>query len=165
VAAHGNALGQVVDAVCPLKVIAQIIEQDVETAFGINRPVAARPVFTEGNPSGLCPHSNTGASLTASMLHVHDPLRSLCVNPGTDPGGQRGWRCPQTMGDLRDHLLYFYGFFKMVQLVFADPPFGCFHQQLRIVILVREKCVKRQANVGPFFSDLVVTNLNYFFSQ
>ena len=37
---------------------------------------------------GQCPHSNTGSSLAASMMNVHDQVLSLCVNVGTDPGGQ-----------------------------------------------------------------------------
>lgn len=74
-AAHGNALGQIVNAVCPLEGSAQIIEQDVETAFGINPPVPARPVFTQGTPSGAVPTFQYGRIDDARSRSITQPVR------------------------------------------------------------------------------------------
>ena len=45
----------------------------------------------------------------------------------------------------------------------ANPPFRSLHKQLRIVIFVSEKGVKRQTNIWSFFSNFFVTNCNHFF--
>lgn len=46
----------------------------------------------------------------------------------------------------------------MVQSVGPDPPFGRFHQQLRIVIAVGEESIKGEPDLGPLLLDLSVAH-------
>jgi hypothetical protein len=64
-----------------------------------------------------------------------------------------------------NHFLDLQGLFKMVQLVLANPPFGRFHQQFRIVIPVGEKRIKRQADGRAFLRNFFIAHRDDFLSQ
>lgn len=53
-----------------------------------------------------------------------------------------------------------YGFLEVIEALRHDPPLRGFHQQLRIVVLVGKKRIKRQADVFAFLLDLPRADLD-----
>jgi hypothetical protein len=48
----------------------------------------------------------------------------------------------------------------MIKFVGLNPLGSSFHQKLRIIILIRKECIKRDAYIQAFGVDLLITDLD-----
>jgi hypothetical protein len=66
---------------------------------------------------------------------------------------------------LLHHLLDLHSLLEMIQLMRPNPPFGRLHQQLGVIIFVREESVEGESDTQTFIRNFAIADFHDFLPQ